>query len=262
MKKILLALFFGIFFVGISQAQYEIPKKPKKQTSVYDYTNLLSKSESRSLEQKLIRYSDTTSTQIVTIIINSTKGEDINYLAANWGEKWGVGQKEEDNGVILMMAKNDRKVAIQAGRGTEGRLTDLMAKRIIESRIIPEFKRGNYYRGLDKGTDGIFEVLTGEFKETKKRRGRKKSKISKIIGALGSFVFFIFIILLIIFRGRGGGRGGRGRRSTAGTLLDILILSSMGSRGSSSSGSSVHKSATFFELLYSYIIFISIVCPC
>lgn len=233
MKKIFLALLLGVFFIGISKAQYNIPKVPKKQTSVYQIdVKVLSDREESNLKQKLIRYSDSTSTQIVVIIISSTKGEDINYLAANWGEKWGIGQKGKDNGFLLLLARNDRKVAIQSGRGTEGRLTDLMAKRIIETRIIPEFKRGDYYRGLDRGTDGIFEVLTGEFKETRKRKRNRNKGEGK--GLFGFIPLAVIIIIFLFFRGRGGGRGGR--RSTAGTLLDILILSSMGSSGRSSGG--------------------------
>lgn len=236
MKKTLLAFFIGLLFVQFSNAQYDIPNKPKKQrdqTSVYQYNiKVLSESEKKSLTRKLLRYSDSTSTQIVVIIIPSTKGEDINYLAANWGEKWGVGQQGKDNGVILLLARNDRKVAIQAGRGTEGRLTDLMAKRIIESRIIPEFKRGNYYRGLDKGTDGIFEVLNGEFKETRKRRFKKQERGLGIVGV----VVFLIVMIAIFSRRGGGGRGGR--RSGTDTLLDILILSSLGRGGSFGGGSS------------------------
>ena len=125
MKNILLVVFFGLFFVGSSLAQYKIPTTPNKQTSVYDYSKLLSSSEARRLEQKLLRYSDSTSTQIVLIIINSLKGEDINYLAANWAEKWKIGQKGKDNGVVLMMSKDDRKVAIQTGRGIEASLSEL-----------------------------------------------------------------------------------------------------------------------------------------
>ena len=88
---------------------FEIPEKPKFQTSVYDYINLLSKSEKAQLESKLIRYSDTTSTQIVVAIIASTEGENINYLAANWGEAWGIGQAKEDNGVLMLLAREDRQ---------------------------------------------------------------------------------------------------------------------------------------------------------
>ncbi len=232
----LLCLLVGFFFLNDIHAQYTIPDVPKKQTSVYQIgIQVLSKGEEKNIEQKLIRYSDSTSTQIVLIIIPSTKGEDINYLAANWGEKWGIGQQGKDNGVLFLLARNDRKVAIQAGRGTEGVLTDLMSKRIIESLIIPEFKKGNYYKGLDLGTDGIFKVLTGEFKETSQRKRKNKGE-----NFFGVIPLIIVIIVFFILRGRGGGRGGRS--SGAGTLLDILVLSSMGSsggyRGGSTSGGS------------------------
>lgn len=231
-KKIAFLTVFSLFFFQLLHAQFEIPKKPSTQTSVYDYANLLNTSQKRNLEQKLIRYSDTTSTQIVTIIIESTKGEDINYLAANWGEKWGIGQKGKDNGIVLLLSRGDPKVTIQAGRGSEARLTDLMATQIIESLIIPEFKKGNYYAGLDAGTEGIFKALTGEFKENgqRKKRTSKSSSFAKIIP------FIIFLIIFLILRGRGGGKGG-GRRSASGALLDVLILSSMG-RGGFGGGSS------------------------
>tara|TARA_B110000008_G_scaffold171664_1_gene171321 strand:- start:5093 stop:5872 length:780 start_codon:yes stop_codon:yes gene_type:complete len=235
MKYFILALLFFGFYVNNTCAQYQIPDVPKKQTSLYDYSNLLSSSEAISLEEKLVRYSDSTSTQIVLIIVNSLNGEDINYLAANWGEKWAIGQKGKDNGVLLLMVKGDRKVAIQTGRGTEGVLTDLMTKRIIELRIIPEFKRGNYYKGLDRGTDGIFEVLSGEFKEVRKRKSYKNGK-----GFSGIIPFILIVLLFFAFRNRGGKNGGR--RSGSGVLLDILILSSMGRSGGfggrSSSGGS------------------------
>jgi uncharacterized protein len=209
MKKFLLTLVLGVLCFGISNAQFKIPSKPKKQTSFYDYGDVFSPNLEKYLENKLIRYSDSTSTQIVVITIYSTNGEDIDFLAANWGEEWGVGQAGKDNGIILLMAKNDRKVAISTGRGTEGKLTDLMSKRIIESRIIPEFKKNNYFKGLEGGVDGIFDVLTGEFKETRKNGGRISSKLDKIL----NFLPYLFVIIAIFFflsrGGSGGGSGGR-----------------------------------------------------
>lgn len=207
MKKRMLTLIFGFLLMGISNAQFDIPSKPKKQTSVYDYEDVLNPSLEKYLESKLIRYSDSTSTQIVVITIDTTKGENINFLAANWGEAWGIGQGGKDNGVILLMAKGDRKVAIGTGRGTEGKLTDLMCKRIIESRIIPEFKQGDYFEGLEAGVDGIFEVLIGEFKETRKNAGRMSSKIKKLADFLPYLIAIIAILFFLARGGRGGGRG-------------------------------------------------------
>ena len=229
MKKLILILLLGFFCFGSSSAQFKIPPKPKKQTSVYDYVNILNPSLEKYLEDKLIRYSDSTSTQIVIITIYSTDGEDINFLAANWGEEWGIGQKGKDNGVLLLMAKGDRKVAISTGRGVEGSLTDLMSKRIIEDRIIPEFKKENYFAGLNKGTDGIFEVLRGEFKETRKKKKKSFFSVEEFLDFL-PFMIVIFVILSMIGR---GGSGNGPRRYGGGTYGSFGGFSG----GSSSGGS-------------------------
>ncbi|MDF0718012.1 TPM domain-containing protein [Muricauda sp. 334s03] len=223
---------FLLFFLCISIAwgQFTIPEKPQKETSVYDYVNLLSPSQSNALEQKLIQYSDSTSTQIVVAIISSTEGENINYLGAQWGQKWGIGQADKDNGVLILLAKDDRRIAINTGYGVEGSLTDLMSKRIIETVIIPEFKEGSYYRGLDRGSDAIFKVLTGEFTE-ERSFGNKRPFPFEIL-----FPFIIFIVILIILwsrKNKGGGRGGRRGRGL--DIWDMIILSNMG-RSSGSSG--------------------------
>nr|WP_293304549.1 TPM domain-containing protein [Allomuricauda sp.] len=228
-KGSLLILAFLSF--TLSWGQFTIPEKPQKQTSVYDYVNLLSASQNQALEQKLIRYSDSTSTQIVIAIISSTEGEDITYLGAQWGQKWGIGQADKDNGVLVLLAKDDRRIAINTGYGVEGSLTDLMSKRIIESIIIPEFKRGDYYSGLDKGTDAIFQVLNGEFTEDR-TFGNNPGFPFKAL-----FPFIIFIIIMIILWSRknnNNGRGG-GRRGSGLDIWDMIILSNMG-RSSGSSG--------------------------
>ncbi|MBO0321571.1 TPM domain-containing protein [Muricauda sp. CAU 1633] len=217
--------------VSISWGQYTIPEKPKKQTSVYDYVNLLSSSQSNALEQKLIRYSDSTSTQIVIAIISSTEGENINYLGAQWGQKWGIGQADKDNGVLVLLARDDRRIAINTGYGVEGSLTDFMSKRIIESVIIPEFKKGDYYTGLDKGADAIFQVLNGEFKED--RSFDRNSEFPKKM----FFLIIVFIVIMVILwsrKNKGGGKGG-GRHGRGLDIWDMIILSNMG-RSSGSSG--------------------------
>ena len=145
-------LFFTFLFVGKnSYAQFEIPPKPKLQTSVYDYGGVLNSSKSKALEQKLIRYADSTSTQIVLVTINSTEGDYINYLATNWAHSWGIGQDKKDNGVLILLAKNDRKINISTGYGVEHLLTDKMCSRIIQEDIIPYFKKDQYAKGLNAG---------------------------------------------------------------------------------------------------------------
>ena len=211
MKKILLKYKILFVFIALSflsenaSAQYEIPEKPSVQTSLYDYIDLLSASEKSALESKLIRYADSTSTQIVCIIIGSTNGEDISMLGAEWGQKWGIGQSGEDNGIVITLAKDDRKVDINTGYGIEYRVTDLMAERIINRIMIPQFKEEKYYAGLDQGSDAIFAALKGEFKEDRDFGKKQGNKIP-------FFLIFIFIIIIIALmskdgRGKGGGGG-------------------------------------------------------
>lgn len=234
--KHLIFKFIFLFCLGysfVAVAQYDIPPVPKVQTSVYDEINLLTPHQKNDLEQKLIRYSDTTSTQIVIATISSTKGEYINYLGAQWAEKWGIGQADKDNGIFILLAKDDRKIGISTGKGVEHLLTDAMSKRIIERDIIPYFKQNDYYGGLNRATDAIFEVMTGEY------QGTRQNNTTDFPLEIFFFLFIIFIIFVIaISKSRGGGSGGnRGNRSDSRSLLEAIILSNMG-RGSYSGGSS------------------------
>ena len=228
----LVLLIVFLFCQNLFSQGFKIPDKPKFQTSVYDYTGLLSANQKTSLEGKLVRYSDTTSTQIVVAIISSTEGENIAYLAANWGEKWGIGQAKEDNGVLMLLAKDDKKITIQAGKGVEHLLTDFQSKRIIERVIIPEFKRGDFYAGLDSGSDYIFKTLNGEY------QGTRKEETSFDPGII-FFIIIVIIFFILISRGnknnRGGGKRFR-RRSIAEDILDTIILSNAGRGGGSFGG--------------------------
>lgn len=225
----LLILFTASYTLGFGQ--FDIPPKPGEQTSVYDYINLLSADRKMALEQKLIRYSDSTSTQIVVAIINSTKGEDINYLGAQWGEKWGIGQADKDNGILVLLAREDRRIAINTGYGVEGSLTDAMSKRIITNVIIPEFRNDDYYGGLDKGADAIFAVLLGEFREDR----TFDTESGNPLGLLVPFIIFIVIMIILSARNRRKGGGKGGTRSKGLDIWDMIILSNMGRSGRSGS---------------------------
>lgn len=168
MKKLFL---FVLALSGlIAHAQFDIPKKPSFQTSVYDYADVLNPTEEKELENKLIRYSDSTTTQIVVITIDDLKGESIGILTPRWAHEWGIGQAKEDNGILILLSKNDREIWISPGYGVEDRLTAGINGELIRNIIIPEFKAGSYYNGLDKGADAIFEVLKGKYKSSKKNQ--------------------------------------------------------------------------------------------
>ncbi|MBR9758328.1 MAG: TPM domain-containing protein [Algicola sp.] len=234
--KIKTILFFLVCLFGWSYgfAQFNIPDIPKEQTSVYDYVNLLSDSQKTQLERKLIRYSDTTSTQIVIAIIATTKGENIGLLAPRWAHKWGIGQAKEDNGVFILLANNDRKIWISPGYGVEHKLTAGITGELVRNIIIPEFKRGDFYSGLDKGADAIFEVLQGEYQST------PKPKNGSPVSAFFPFLFILFVIVLIALsknkRNGGKGNGSGGRKQDGFSIWDAIILSNMG-RGSYGSSS-------------------------
>ncbi|MBM1105899.1 TPM domain-containing protein [Aurantibacter crassamenti] len=229
-QKVSLLLLFMCCLVG--HAQFEIPEKPSEQTSVYDYVNLLPDQQKNALEQKLIRYSDSTSTQIVIAIIKSTEGEEINYLGANWLTEWGIGQKGKDNGILIILARDDRKIGINTGYGVEGSLTDAMSRRIIQNVVIPHFKQNNYYGGLNDGADAIFQVLNGEFKEERTFDKQQGFPLDSLIPFI---IFFVILIILSRRKNKGGGKNG-GKRSGGLDLWDIIILSNMGRSGHSGGG--------------------------
>jgi uncharacterized protein len=223
-------LLIAFFTTTCIFAQFTIPEKPSLQTSVYDYANVLSASEKTQLEEKLIRYSDSTTTQIVVITIESLKGEDVSQLATKWGQTWGIGgTKQDDNGVIVLLAKAEKKIAINPGYGVEDRLTAGIGGTIIRNIIIPEFKAGSFYNGLDKGTDAIIDVFKGKFKGERKQTKGNDFPILP-------FIVIVVIVLILLSRNKGGG-GNSGNNSGGGpSLLDVILLSSLGRSGGSGFG--------------------------
>jgi len=226
-------LFFVLVLFNVSNtfAQYTIPEKPSFQTSVYDYANVLSADEKAQLEEKLIRYSDSTSTQIVVITIESLKGEDIGILTPKWGQIWGIGgTAKEDNGVIILLAKAEKKIWISPGYGLEDRLTAGIGGEITRNIIIPEFKAGSYYKGLDKGADALFDVFKGKYKGERKQTKGKDFPILPII-------IIAIIILVLISRNKKDG-GNSGNSGGGPSLLDVILLSSLGRGGGFGGGGS------------------------
>ncbi|CAC9975186.1 TPM domain-containing protein [Flavobacterium sp. WLB] len=213
-------LLITLFISNSIFAQFDIPKKPDFQTSVYDYANVLSAAEKTQLEEKLVRYSDSTSTQIVVITIESLKGEDIGILTPKWAQEWGIGQAKEDNGVLILLAKAEKRIWISPGYGLEDRLTAGIGGEITRNIIIPEFKAGSYYRGLDKGADALFDVFKGKYK------GERKQSKGKDFPIL-PFIVIVVIVLILLSRGKRGG-GNSGSSGGGPSLMDVILLSSLG----------------------------------
>src|SRR6187402_724505 len=235
-KGILQSIFLLIvlFSSNCIFSQFTIPEKPSFQTSVYDYANVLSPDEKAQLEEKLIKYSDSTTTQIVVITIESLKNEDIGILTPKWAHQWGIGGTEKnDNGVLILLAKAERKIWISPGYGLEDRLTAGIGGEITRNIIIPEFKAGSYYRGLDKGTDAIIDVFKGKYKGERKQTKGKDFPIFPII-------VIVVIVLVLLSRNKGGGSGNSGNRGggVGPILMDVILLSSLGRGGGGGFGGS------------------------
>jgi len=186
-------------------AQAALPPKPNPPRLVNDFADMLSQQEVSQLEQKLRFYNDSTSTQIAVVTVINLEGYDVADYAVRLALDWGIGQKGKNNGLLFLISKDDRKVRIEAGYGLEGALTDALSSRIIRNEITPAFKNGNFYEGIDAGTDAIIKALAGEYKGDNKK--------SKKGGAAGA-TFFVVIIIIIVFvlinknRGKGNRFGG------------------------------------------------------
>ncbi|MFZ4435907.1 MAG: TPM domain-containing protein [Flavobacterium psychrophilum] len=217
-------------------AQFTIPEKPVFQTSVYDYAKVLNENEKQQLEEKLIKYSDSTTTQIVVITIESLKGEDIGILTPKWGHAWGIGGTEKnDNGVIILLAKAERKIWISAGYGLEDRLTAGIGGEITRSYILPEFKKGSYYQGLDQGTSAIIDVFKGKYKGERKNKSKKEVPFIPI-------AILVLVALFLMSRNKNNNSGNNndknGNNGRGLDLMDIILLSSLGRSGGGFGGSS------------------------
>lgn len=190
------------------------PEKPNRL--VNDYTQTLSQNQIDQLEQKLVAFNDSTTTQIAVVLIKSLEGYDVADYGVRLAESWGIGGAKNNNGVLLLVSLGDRKVTIQTGYGVEGALPDAITKRIIEREITPNFKTGDYFAGLDEGTSAIISYTKGEYKNDAPKKKRKESGIG-----IGFIIIMIIIILIAIKKGGGGSEviGGRGSASPFWWLL-------------------------------------------
>jgi len=232
-KQLLLSL--SLFFVCSLHAQIEkeLPTKPNPQKLVVDYTNTLAPDQQEALERKLTTYDDSTSNQVAVVIIATTGDRDIADYAVALGRAWGIGNKEFNNGILLLVAKDDRKIWIATGYGLEGALPDITAKSIIDNEIKPNFKESDFYRGLDEGTDAIISATKGEYKAPENylnREGRSGKRP-------GLLIMIIMILFFLFVNRRGGGGGGMYNRSGRSGFVAPLFFP-MGGGGSSGFGES------------------------
>lgn len=232
MKKIfLIPLLFLLPFATLAQ---NIPDRPNPPRLVNDFSSVLTGNEVTELEQALEEFARETSTQILVVTVKSLDGDAISDYAFRLGEKWGVGQKSKDNGVVIIIKpkmQNERGEAfIATGYGIEHLIPDAVASRIVNNEMIPHFKQNDYYGGLVAGVKVVMDLTKGEYTAdayTKHVRSQKGG------GSLFFLVILIFFIILPILRGRS-----RRYFSAGGSSLPFwLLLGMMGSQQSNHSGS-------------------------
>jgi uncharacterized protein len=221
LSKILLVL---ALFVSSQVQSQDIPNPMNPPRLVNDFAGLLNQDEIGRLESKLRAYHDTTSTQIYVVIVSDLLGYDISDYAFRIGEKWGVGQKGKNNGVVIVIKPktgNERGQAFIAnGYGMEDVVPDAITNRIVNQEMIPYFKQNRYYQGLDAATDVIIDLAQGKYTADQYEKG--ESSIAGII-----FVIFFFLVIILSMR-----KHNRTNSSSLGKSVPFWIAMSMlGSSG-------------------------------
>ncbi len=214
-------LFFIILILAAvfnTSAQKSIPK-PVPARLVVDNANILTATEVETLERKLVALDDSTSNQIAIVTVKSLNGEALEDVAVATFRDWGIGNKKTRNGVLILVAIEDKKIRIEVGYGLEGAIPDVTANDIINNDIKPNFKQGNYYAGLEAAVNNLSKAASGEY-----HVAREKSSSGKGGGNILGII--IIIVIIIVMASRGGGRGGVG-----GFIAPLLLGSMLGGGG-------------------------------
>ena len=220
---LLLFIFFDFSFAQ----KIEVPKLERYVT---DQSNILSSNEVEELERKLISFEEQTSNQVVVLVIPTLGEESLEDFSLRVTEKNFIGQKKKDNGILLLVVNNDKKIRIEVAYGLEGSLPDATTSDIILNIITPSFREGNYFAGISNGVDAIMQATKGEYKGEGTRRRSKN-------GGSGSTLIYIIVVIVAFFlqgifsrRRRGFDGSGSGWNSGG------MFLGGFGGGGFSSGG--------------------------
>lgn len=227
MYKYIYAL-MGVLLSSLALAQ-DFPEPMNPPRLVNDYAHVLSEQENQLLEGKLRRYNDTTSSEFTIVVIRSTGAYDIGQYAAELGERWGVGKKGKDNGLVILVAVEDRTIWVATGYGLEPTITDANIKRVIETYIKPNFRQEQYFAGLDEATSIFMAMASGEFVADPNQEPGWKSALVLFL------VFMIFMVGIPYLRYRNMKKNHFGGKKDLDFITAMLLMSSMG-RGSGRSG--------------------------
>ena len=229
MHSTLLMLFVALFFSLTSNAQDEFPARPEPPRLVNDFAGVLSTEQVASLENKLVNFYQKTSTQIAIVTVKSIAGYDKADYAQKLSEKWGIGQKGKNNGILILvkpkMAQERGEVFVAVGYGLEAVVPDAVAREaLVGAELIPAFKQNDYFTGLDKSTDVLRSLTSGEFTADQYVKATKKGGKS---GGPGGFIV-ILVILIIFFIFKRGSGNSRGLGTTQSFLGGMLLGNMLG----------------------------------
>jgi uncharacterized protein len=219
------------------------PTYPPLTGRIMDSADLIAPEAKTRIEAKLKAHEDKTSDQLVVATVPSLQGTSIEDFANGLFRFWKLGEKQRNNGVLLLVAPNERKVRIEVGYGLEGALTDALSKTIITTAVAPKFKTGDFAGGIEAGADAILTILAGDAEEWQ-RKATVRSDDTSLVETIAVVVFMaiIFLIIFAFLRELGGSRSARGHRTRDGRWIAIPASTSGWSTGSSggswSSGSS------------------------
>ena len=223
MKRLLTYILLLVTFTV--SAQIKIPDHGG--VWVHDEANVLSAGTRSELEYLLKAHRDSTSNQIAILTVSTLEGDDIDLYANRVFREWKLGDAQKDNGVLFLVAVNDRKMRIEVGLGLEGVLTDALSSRINRNEVAPFFRQGDYDGGIRAGTLAIISAIKGEYKNENPGKGK---------GSRNPWITLIIIIIFIIIASRRNKRGGGGYWSGGGGYMGPMIGGS-GFGGSSGSWS-------------------------
>ncbi|BBC73882.1 conserved hypothetical protein [Altererythrobacter sp. B11] len=218
-------------FLALPAAAQDFPARP--EGPVLDQANVLPPAEEAALDAKLRAYNQQTGRAVIVATVNSLDGLDPESYARGLAEKWGVGGAETEEGVLMLVAPNEREVWISTARGVQARLTDVSAGRIVRNTIIPAFKNGDMPGGIAAGADAIMERLSMDPAqaaaiEEAEAAAAKAGNGSERSAGIGGVIFWMVLIIFfaVIF-----GRGGRGRRrhGVASSVGNVILWSAIGS---------------------------------
>jgi len=222
-------LFFFLIGSLFVYAQDDIPAAPNPPRLVNDLAGVLSPADQEALEQKLRSYNDSTSTQFAIVIIRTYGIYDRADYTFRLANKWGIGQKGKNNGLLITVAVDDRKYFMATGYGLEGSIPDAIAKRVGEQYLKPNFRENNFYKGLDEATTYLAKLPADEFKADKQSRRSDDGGGSWFTILIIAFLFFGVVLPILREIRRGGGRGGRGGGGYRGSTPPFIIFGSGGS---------------------------------